>query len=334
MEGAERKRDPADFALWKAQKPGEDTAWDAPWGRGRPGWHIECSAMAEKLLGVGFEIHGGGADLIFPHHENEAAQTTAARGAPLAHLWVHNGMIRLDEAKMSSRWEHLPASPGARRRRARRADHVLRRERLPQAGRVRRRATGRGPRARGADPRGGPAPDPRALPAVVHTFPRAFLRRPGRRLQDAGGACRGPSNGCARPTARPPAPATPICATCSSVLGLENLLDAADTEAPAEVTKLRDARERARAARDFAEADRLREEIRAQGWVVRDGPRVAAGGVGKPRPPEAPGAEGTPAPATAGGDAASAGARHPKGTPRRQASLTSERSYVNLPRGR
>ena len=101
VEGAERKRDPADFALWKAHKPGEDTAWDAPWGRGRPGWHIECSAMAEELLGVEFEIHGGGADLIFPHHENEAAQTCAARGAPLAQLWVHNGMVRLDQAKMS-----------------------------------------------------------------------------------------------------------------------------------------------------------------------------------------------------------------------------------------
>ncbi|MBV8432475.1 MAG: cysteine--tRNA ligase, partial [Solirubrobacterales bacterium] len=101
VEGAQRKRDPADFALWKAQKPGEDTAWDAPWGRGRPGWHIECSAMAEKLLGVDFEIHGGGSDLIFPHHENESAQTRAARGAPLARLWVHNGMVQLDREKMA-----------------------------------------------------------------------------------------------------------------------------------------------------------------------------------------------------------------------------------------
>ena len=82
VEGAERKEDPLDFALWKAQKPFEDTAWDAPWGRGRPGWHIECSAMAEALLGVEFEVHGGGIDLVFPHHENEAAQTLAARGPP------------------------------------------------------------------------------------------------------------------------------------------------------------------------------------------------------------------------------------------------------------
>ena len=84
VEGSERKHDPLDFALWKSEKVGEDTAWDAPWGRGRPGWHIECSAMAESLLGLDFEIHGGGSDLIFPHHENEAAQTRAARGEPLA----------------------------------------------------------------------------------------------------------------------------------------------------------------------------------------------------------------------------------------------------------
>ena len=84
VEGADRKEDPLDFALWKAHKAGEDTLWDAPWGEGRPGWHIECSAMAEELLGVGFDIHGGGSDLVFPHHENEAAQTRAraARSSP------------------------------------------------------------------------------------------------------------------------------------------------------------------------------------------------------------------------------------------------------------
>ena len=101
LEGAERKRDPLDFALWKAHKPGEDTHWASPWGRGRPGWHIECSAMAEELLGVGFDIHGGGSDLVFPHHENEAAQTRAARGAELAGLWMHNGMIQLTGEKMA-----------------------------------------------------------------------------------------------------------------------------------------------------------------------------------------------------------------------------------------
>src|SRR5437588_3517647 len=101
VEGAERKEDPLDFALWKARKPAEDTFWDSPWGPGRPGWHIECSAMAEQVLGIGFDIHGGGSDLIFPHHENEAAQTRAARGAELARLWVHNGMIQATGEKMA-----------------------------------------------------------------------------------------------------------------------------------------------------------------------------------------------------------------------------------------
>ncbi len=98
---AELKESPLDFALWKARKPDEDTFWASPWGEGRPGWHIECSAMAEKLLGADFEIHSGGSDLVFPHHENEIAQTEAARGLPLARLWMHNGMVRTDAEKMS-----------------------------------------------------------------------------------------------------------------------------------------------------------------------------------------------------------------------------------------
>ncbi|MGI8579766.1 MAG: cysteine--tRNA ligase, partial [Solirubrobacteraceae bacterium] len=94
-EGSARKRDGVDFALWKGEKPGEDTAWDAPWGCGRPGWHIECSAMAEELLGLEIDIHGGGSDLVCPHHENEAAQTEAARGRPLARIGMHKWMVRL-----------------------------------------------------------------------------------------------------------------------------------------------------------------------------------------------------------------------------------------------
>ena len=91
---AELKEDPLDFALWKARKGEEDTAWPSPWGEGRPGWHIECSAMAEELLGLEFAIHGGGSDLVFPHHENELAQTEAARERPLARIWMHNGMVQ------------------------------------------------------------------------------------------------------------------------------------------------------------------------------------------------------------------------------------------------
>jgi cysteinyl-tRNA synthetase len=95
-----RKEDPRDFALWKANKPDEDTWWESPWGRGRPGWHIECSAMAEALLGPAFEIHGGGLDLVFPHHENELAQSRA-RGYEFAKIWMHNGMLRFTGEKMS-----------------------------------------------------------------------------------------------------------------------------------------------------------------------------------------------------------------------------------------
>jgi len=95
------KRDPLDFALWKARKPGEDSSWESPWGPGRPGWHIECSAMAEAELGQPFTIHGGGSDLVFPHHENEIAQSEAARKTELARIWMHNGMIETGSEKMS-----------------------------------------------------------------------------------------------------------------------------------------------------------------------------------------------------------------------------------------
>jgi cysteinyl-tRNA synthetase len=95
-----RKEDPRDFALWKANKEGEDTSWDSPWGPGRPGWHIECSVMAEQTLGETFEVHGGGLDLVFPHHENELAQSRSL-GHPFAQIWAHNGMLRFTGEKMS-----------------------------------------------------------------------------------------------------------------------------------------------------------------------------------------------------------------------------------------
>ncbi|MGD0275235.1 MAG: cysteine--tRNA ligase [Syntrophales bacterium] len=96
----ERKRNPLDFALWKASKTGEP-AWESPWGPGRPGWHIECSVMSRQYLGESFDIHGGGEDLIFPHHENEIAQSEGATGKPLARYWIHNGFIRVNSEKMS-----------------------------------------------------------------------------------------------------------------------------------------------------------------------------------------------------------------------------------------
>lgn len=100
VEVDERKQHPMDFALWKSSKPGEPF-WDSPWGHGRPGWHIECSAMSSRYLGQPFDIHGGGADLIFPHHENEIAQSEGARGSDLAQYWLHNGMVTVEHEKMS-----------------------------------------------------------------------------------------------------------------------------------------------------------------------------------------------------------------------------------------
>src|SRR6185437_2943212 len=272
VEGAERKRDPADFALWKAQKPGEDTAWDAPWGPGRPGWHIECSAMAEKLLGVGFEIHGGGADLIFPHHENEAAQTTAARDAPRARLWVHNGMIRLDETKMSKSVGNiflLHQALDAHGRDALVMYFCASDYRKPVEFDDERLAVARAgvERIREAARRLAPGPSPdwsgplheRFFDALADDFktPEA-LAAAFDWVREANRAPAGSGDADLR--------------DMLSVLGLDNLLDVAEADAPAEVIELRDAREQARAARDFAEADRLREQIRAHGWEVRDSP--------------------------------------------------------------
>jgi cysteinyl-tRNA synthetase len=271
-EGAQRKRDPLDFALWKAQKPGEDTAWDAPWGRGRPGWHIECSAMAESLLGVDFEIHGGGSDLIFPHHENEAAQTRAARGAPLARLWVHNGMLRADETKMSKSVGNVFMLRDALATHGRdalvmyfvgghyRQPVVYDDERLAEAAaRVARiREAARGLREGPSPPWSAPLREeffdalatdfntPRALAAVFD-----WVREANRSDDPVGDA---------------------DLREMLDVLALENLLARDESEAPADVVALRDARETARAARDYAEADRLRAEIGALGWEVRDGP--------------------------------------------------------------
>jgi len=106
IEVGESKRDPLDFTLWKGAKPGEPS-WPSPWGPGRPGWHIECSAMAMKYLGDTFDFHGGGQDLVFPHHENEIAQSEAATGKPLARYWVENGLVLLSGTKMSKSERHF-----------------------------------------------------------------------------------------------------------------------------------------------------------------------------------------------------------------------------------
>jgi cysteinyl-tRNA synthetase len=270
-EGAARKRDPADFALWKATKPGEDTAWDAPWGRGRPGWHIECSAMAESLLGMGFEIHGGGSDLIFPHHENEAAQSGAAHGGELARLWVHVGMVRTAAEKMSKSLQNtflLHEAVAAHGRDALILYFVARHYRQPVewSDALMAEARENGRRLRDLGRRLSPGPSPawsgplrdRFLAALAEDFntPGALAViwewvREANRAGDGVGA--------------------EDLREMLGLLGLENLLVTATAPPPAAVAELVAARERARAARDWAAADRLRDEVRALGWEIRDG---------------------------------------------------------------
>jgi cysteinyl-tRNA synthetase len=271
VEGADLKRDPLDFALWKAEKPGEDTSWDSPWGRGRPGWHIECSAMAEELLGLDFEIHGGGSDLIFPHHENEAAQTCAAHGLALARLWMHNGMVRLDKAKMAKsvgnifvlhdalatygRDALIMYFCGGHYRQPVEFDDQRLEEASARVKRIREAARKLIP---------GPSPDWSSplregfFDALAYDFntPRAlaevfdWVREANASDSPVGDADLGEMLG---------------------VLGLENLLEADEADAPPEAVELSEARERARATRDYGEADRLREQLRELGWEVRDG---------------------------------------------------------------
>ncbi|MGZ4235387.1 MAG: cysteine--tRNA ligase [Solirubrobacteraceae bacterium] len=272
VEGADLKRDPLDFALWKAEKPGEDTAWDSPWGPGRPGWHIECSAMAEELLGLDFEIHGGGSDLIFPHHENEAAQTCAAHGIPLARLWMHNGMVRLDKAKMAKSVGNIFVLHDALATYGRDAlimyfcgGHYRQPvefddQRLEEASaRVKRIREAARKMINDASPGWSAALRERFFDALAYDFntPRA-LAEVFDWVREAN------------------ASASPVgdadLREMLSVLGLENLLDPEETQAPADAVELLEARERARAARDYGEADRLREQLREMGWEVRDGP--------------------------------------------------------------
>lgn len=279
VEGVDRKRDPFDFALWKAQKPGEDTAWDAPWGRGRPGWHIECSAMAEMILGLDFEIHGGGSDLTFPHHENEAAQTCAARGVPLAQLWVHNGMVRADREKMAKSVGNTFLLHEALARYGRDAllayfcsGHYRQPidfddERLEAAVASVRRFR---EVARVLTP--GPSPAWSAplreqfFSALAADFntPRA-LATAFDWVREANRAAAERSDAADEPVG------DADLREMLDVLGLANLLDVSDVAAPPEAVALLAAREEARLVKDWTRADEIRDELRALGWEVRDG---------------------------------------------------------------
>jgi cysteinyl-tRNA synthetase len=249
----ELKEDPRDFALWKAHKEGEDTWWDSPWGRGRPGWHIECSAMAEKFLGPVFEIHGGGLDLVFPHHENEVAQSRGA-GREFARLWMHNGMLQLSGEKMSKSVGNI----------------VSLREALDTWGRETlllyfMTAHWRKPIDFGDDVLEQAA-------AQVETLRNAF-RLPSEPAPD--GAWEGFEAALADDFTTPEALALmhqwrdhDLLARGLDVFGLASLAES--EAAPDELVSLAERRQEARARQDFDEADRLRREIESNGWQIRD----------------------------------------------------------------
>ena len=249
------KEDPRDFALWKSTKEGEDTSWETPWGVGRPGWHIECSAMAAKELGPEFWIHGGGLDLVFPHHENERAQSEGATHRRFAGTWLHNGMLRFGDEKMSkslgnvttirevldtwgretallffltAHWRK-PIDFSEETMTAARAQA----ETLRNALRGETRATGEWQAL--VDALEDDFNTPAAL-ALMHEWARIGALDELRRALDVFGL---------------------------AGLGLAEA-------APPAVVELAEARVRAREAKDWGEADRLRAEIEAAGWEVRD----------------------------------------------------------------
>ncbi|MDQ2981619.1 MAG: cysteine--tRNA ligase [Actinomycetota bacterium] len=248
-----RKEDPRDFALWKANKPDEDTWWDSPWGRGRPGWHIECSVMAEELLGPAFEIHGGGLDLVFPHHENELAQSRAL-GHDFAEIWTHNGLLRFTGSKMSKSEGNVVTIRAALDQWGREtllvffltghwskpidfSDETL----AAAAARVEGfREVFRGP----SEP--APAGEWERFEAALEddfNTPDALAVMHGWRDHE-------------------------LLRRVLEIFGLAPLAE--EQEAPPEVVELARQRQEARAARDFDEADRLRAEIEAAGWEARD----------------------------------------------------------------
>jgi cysteinyl-tRNA synthetase len=272
----EQKEDPLDFALWKAAKPGEPT-WDSPWGPGRPGWHIECSAMATKYLGDGFDIHGGGIDLIFPHHENEVAQSEGASRGTFARYWLHNGMVNLSGEKMSKstgqivELETILDSSGGRALRLlyvrahyrspiEFSDELLAEaaESLDRLDRFRERI----------EPG---VPDPGAIERfkeiMDHDFgtPEAVslvfdLVREGNRLMDQGGDASGLAG---------------AVAEIIDVLGIYDAEPAphrASELSDVEVAELIEARNEARKDRRFAEADQIRDRLAAAGVTIEDGP--------------------------------------------------------------
>jgi cysteinyl-tRNA synthetase len=280
VQGVQRKRDVLDFALWKAHKEGEDTWWDSPWGKGRPGWHIECSAMAESLLGVGFDIHGGGSDLVFPHHENEAAQTRAARGQELALLWVHNGMIQSSGEKMAKSVGNIAPLHELVERWGRHTvvmylleGHyhqplLFSQAKLEDAARSVRRIQDALRRLRpGASP-----------PEMAHHL-EGFLDALANNFNTpAARACM--FAWVREANARAEEPGEADLRVMLELLGLDDLGPLTGGHGPEaidpQVNALLEQREAARAERDFDLADRLREQIAALGYELRDRPDCPA----------------------------------------------------------
>jgi cysteinyl-tRNA synthetase len=292
---ASLKEDRLDFALWKAHKPGEDTKWDSPWGPGRPAWHIECSVMAEQELGASFAIHGGGSDLVFPHHDNEIAQSEAA-GRPFAQIWMHNGMIEADAAKMSKSDGNIFQLSEALDRYGRDAvvaylisghyrqplafgeqqmeQAVAQVERLRNFFRENQVGGGGSGEVSPSQQWGGSvetSPDPPASrlaafkDALADDFntPRAMAEV----FELVGEVNRGEvPSGTGVTTVR----------EMLELVGLDSLAELGEG-ADAGAEELMAERERARAAKDFGRADEIRDELTELGWEVRDsadGPRL------------------------------------------------------------
>jgi len=245
------KRAPQDFALWKATKPGEDTSWDSPWGRGRPGWHIECSVMAEDAFGPVFEIHGGGLDLVFPHHENELAQSLAL-GHDFARIWMHNGLLTRGGEKMSKSLGNDMTIRGVVDEWGREVALMLllsgqwrkpldfNQGTLEQA--AAQLETFRNVFRSQSEPVGDWTELETALDDDFNT-PEALAVMHGWHDHE-------------------------LLRRAFDVFGLASIADV--EEAPAEIAELADRRRAARDSKDFPGADQLRDEIAAAGWEVRD----------------------------------------------------------------
>ena len=292
VDPTEQKRDPLDFALWKGEKPGEP-AWDAPWGRGRPGWHIECSAMSMAILGESFDIHAGGQDLIFPHHENEIAQSEAATGKPFARYWMHNGYINVDNQKMSKSLGnfftvrdiakefdleavrmfmlsvHYRNPVNFSRELIQQAEAALTRlrtarERLEEAQRVQATA------------------EDAAFTASLDGFRARFEAAMDDDLNtaDAIGALFDLVRACNTFVTEPRGGAAIDAAKAlfDQLTGVLGLLQRKQEEAmPEEALRLLDERQQARKAKDFARADAIRDQLKEMGYAVEDtaqGPKL------------------------------------------------------------